>query len=353
MESRRPTSADVAALAGVSRTTVSFVLNGRDTSISPATRERVLDAARQLGYHPHAPARQLAGGRSNTLGLVVRQSPEQIAGDALLAETLRGLTSAARSGDFRVIVEAIDGGETAYADLLRSRRVDGLILSGPRSDDPQLDAIVSEGFPIVLQGSLPGMRVASVDVDNAAGARGAVEYLIGIGHRRIGCITNAPLAYTAARERVDGWRAALRDAGIDARDEWLEEGAFDAPSGHRAVERLIARAPDLEALFIASDVVALGAVGGLRAMGRRVPEDLSVVGFDDVPLAAFFEPPLTTVHLPAYELGHAAGVALLDRIIEPTVPSRTLLPTELVIRASTGPPRVGVGGAPVVAGPGH
>src|SRR5687767_11257755 len=148
MDPKRPTSADVAALAGVSRTTVSFVLNGRDTSISPATRERVLDAARELGYHPHASARQLAGGRSHTLGLVVRQSPEQIAGDALLAETLRGLTAAARSRGFRVIVEAIDGGESPYADLLRSRRVDGLVVSGPRSDDPDLKALIGEGFPV-------------------------------------------------------------------------------------------------------------------------------------------------------------------------------------------------------------
>ncbi len=353
MDPRRPTSADVAALAGVSRTTVSFVLNGRDTSISPATRERVLQAARQLGYHPHAPARQLAGGRSNTLGLVVRQSPEQIAGDALLAETLRGLTAAARSGGFRVIVEAIDGGETAYADLLRTRRVDGLIVSGPRSDDPELRAIIHEGFPVVLQGAMPGLLVPSIDVDNALGARIAVEHLVATGHRRIGCITNAPLAYTAARERADGWRGAMRDAGLPAPDEWLESAVFDAPSGHRAVTALLNRAPDLEGLFVASDVVALGAIGALRALGRRVPEDLSIVGFDDVPLAAFFDPPLTTVHLPAYELGHAAGVALLDRIAEPTVPSRTLLPTELVVRASTGSPRGGVGRSPVIAGSSH
>jgi LacI family transcriptional regulator len=335
MDPRRPTSADVAALAGVSRTTVSFVLNGRDTSISPATRERVLQAARQLGYHAHAPARQLAGGRSHTLGLVVRQSPEQIAGDGLLAETLRGLTSAARSGGFRVIVEAIDGDDTSYGDLLRTGRVDGLIVSGPRSDDPDLRAVIREGFPVVLQGSLPGLRVPSVDIDNVAGARHAVEHLVAEGHRRIGCITNAPLAYTAAHERAEGWRAVMREAGLPASDDWLEEGGFDAPSGHRALKALLSRVPDIEAVFIASDVVALGAIGALRSLGRRVPADLSVVGFDDVPLAAFFDPPLTTVHLPAYQLGHAAGVALLDRISEPTVPGRTLLPTELVVRAST------------------
>jgi DNA-binding LacI/PurR family transcriptional regulator len=180
-----------------------------------------------------------------------------------------------------------------------------------------------------------------------------VEHLLGKGCRRIGCITNAPLAYTAARERTEGWRQAMGAAGLEARDEWLEEGGFDAPSGYRAMTALMARAPELEAVFVASDVVALGAIGALRASGRGVPDDMSVVGFDDVPLAAFFDPPLTTVHLPAYELGHAAGVALLDRISEPTMPGRTLLPTELVVRASTGSPRAGIERAPAVAGPSH
>jgi LacI family transcriptional regulator len=195
--------------------------------------------------------------------------------------------------------------------------------------------VIHDGYPVVLQGSLPGMRVSSIDVDNVAGGRTAVEHLIAAGHERIGCITNAPLAYTAARERADGWRAAMRDAGLEAPDAWLEAADFDAPSGDRAVNALLGRAPDLDALFVASDVVALGAIGGLRAAGRRVPSDVSVVGFDDVPLAAYFHPPLTTVRLPAYELGHAAGVALLERISEPAVPTRTLLATDLVIRAST------------------
>ncbi len=337
MDPRRPTSADVAALAGVSRTTVSFVLNGRDVSISPATRERVIQAARQLGYHPHASARQLVGGRSHTLGLVFRQTAEQVAGDAFLAENLRGLTTAARTGGFRIIVEAHDAGDGPYADLLRTGRCDGLAVSGPRIDDRELVTLTRDGFPIVLQGSLPGVAVPSVDVDNLAGAQGAVEHLLSLGHRRIGCITNAPLAYTAARERLGGYQTALAAAGIEADAAWVAEGGFDAPSGHRAMEQLLGQ--DLDAVFVASDVVALGAIGAARAAGLRVPDDLSIVGFDDIPLAAFFDPPLTTVRLPAYELGHAVGVALLDRIASATLPGRTLLPTELVVRASTGPPR--------------
>jgi len=334
MDPRRPTSADVAARAGVSRTTVSFVLNQRNESISPATRERVLEAARQLGYHPHAPARQLAGGRSQTVGLVVRQSPEQVAGDAFLAETLRGLTTATRAGGFQVIVEALEPGSRPYGDLLRSGRADGVIVSGPRDDDAELLQIVGEGFPVVLQGTLPGLETPSVDVDNRAGAKVAVEHLLALGHRRIGCITNAPLAYTAARERLEGYRAALREAGIEPDPAWVAEGAFDAASGHRAMEELLART-ELDAVFVASDVVALGAIGALRAANRRVPDDVSVVGFDDIPLAAFFDPPLTTVRLPAYELGHAVGTALIDRISRATVPRRTLLPTQLIVRAST------------------
>ena len=153
MARSRPTSADVAARAGVSRTTVSFVLNDRtDVQIPDDTRQRVFRAASELGYHPHTPARQLAAGRSNVLGLVLRQSAEQVAGDATLAETLRGLASAARAAGSRVMVEPL-APEGTYDRLLRSHQADGLIVSGPRTDDPSLAQLAGDGFPVVLQGS--------------------------------------------------------------------------------------------------------------------------------------------------------------------------------------------------------
>jgi len=338
---RRPTSADVATQAGVSRTTVSFVLNGRaDVSIPAETRQRVLRAAETLGYHPHAPARQLAGGRSHVLALVLRQTSEQIAADAVLAETLRGLAHAARGQGFRVMVEPLshDGPDATYAGLLRAQHADGLIISGPRIDDPQLTALVRDGFPVVLQGALPGLDAPSVDVDNVAGARGAVEHLLALGHRRIACITNAPLVYTAAIERLEGYRQALAGAGIAEDPDLIATADFDAPSGHAAMVGLLART-HFEAVFAASDVVALGAIGALREAGKRVPDDVSVVGFDDIPLSAFFDPPLTTVRLPAFELGQAAGRALLERVADPAATGRVLLPTELIVRASTAPPR--------------
>lgn len=338
---RRPTSADVASAAGVSRTTVSFVLNGRtDMKIPDETRRRVLDAAAQLGYHPSAPARQLAAGRSHIIALVLRQTPEQVAGDAVLAETLRGLAAAARSDGFRVMVDPLppDGPDATYAALLRAQHADGLVISGPRVDDPSLLELVRDGFPIVLQGALPGVDVASIDVDNVAGARTAVEHLIALGHRRIACITNAPLVYTAAQQRLEGYLDAIRAAGIEPRQDWIAAADFDAQSGHTAMVELLERS-SFDAVFVGSDVVALGAIGALREAGLRVPGDVSVVGFDDIPLAAFFDPPLTTVRLPAFELGQAAGRALLERIAGRAIPDRTLLPTELIVRSSTAPPR--------------
>jgi LacI family transcriptional regulator len=335
--SKRPTSADVAAMAGVSRTTVSFVLNHRaDVKIPAGTRQRVVDAATQLGYQPNASARQLAGGRSHVLALVLHQSPEQVASDAVLAETLRGLSAAARAGGFRVMVELLtpEGPEATYSSLLRAQHADGLIVSGPRSDDPSLQELVRDGFPVVLQGSFPDISILSVDVDNVAGARGAVEHLLSLGHRRIACITNARLVYTAAQERLAGYRAALAAAGIAYEPILVAEADFDAPSGHAAMAELLARTT-FDAAFIASDVVALGAIGALRQAGRRVPDDISIVGFDDIPLAAYFDPPLTTVRLPAFELGQAAGRALLERLADRANPHRTLLPTELIVRGST------------------
>lgn len=316
---------------------MSFVLNGRaDVKIPDTTRRRVLDAADELGYVPHAPARQLAGGRSHIIALVLRQSAEQVAGDAFLVETLRGLASAARSGGFRVMVEPLmlDGPESSYASLLRAQHADGLVVSGPRTDDPALLELVRDGFPVVLQGSLPDVAVTSVDVDNLAGARDATEHLISLGHRRIACITNAPLVYTAARDRLDGYRAALGAAGMAIDPKLIAEGDFDAASGHRAMATLLART-EIDAAFVASDVVALGAFGALREAGFRVPDDVSIVGFDDIPLAAYFDPPLTTVRLPAFELGQAAGRALVERIAGRAISRRTLLPIELIERAST------------------
>ncbi len=335
MVRKRPTSADVARLAGVSRTTVSFVLNDNPTvQISSATRERVLSAAAQLGYSPSAAARTLAAGASLTIALLLHQLPEQVAVDAQLPETLRGLTAAAREAGYRVLVESVGPRDDSYVSLLRSQHADGLIMSGPRTDDRALAGLNADGFPLVIQGSLPDVPIPSVDVDNIDGARCAVAHLLSGGHTGIACITNAPLAYTAALDRLEGYRRALAEAGLPYDERLVTEANFDPASGHAAMERLLRRNVPFTAVFVASDVVALGVIGAARARHIRVPEALAVVGFDDIPLAAHFDPPLTTIHLPAFELGFSAGRALIERIAGRPVPARTVLETQLIVRGS-------------------
>ncbi len=235
-----------------------------------------------------------------------------------------------------MLVEALGPNEHTYGDLVRTGRADGAIVSGPLSDDPELADLVADGFPVVIQGHLPGLDAPSVDIDNVASARAAVDHLLELGHRRIAIITNAPLTYTSAIDRLAGYRAALAAVGVADDPELIAEGAFDAASGHRAMASILERTrPD--AVFCASDVIALGAIGAIRVAGLGVPDDISVVGFDDIPLAPFFDPPLTTIRLPAHELGLAAGSALLDVVAGRDVPLRTLLATRIVVRSSTAP----------------
>lgn len=332
----------IAEAAGVSRTTVSFVLNDLPgVNIAPETRQRILDIARELNYVPDTTAQNLARGRAGAIALVLRQSPHQVVSDAFLAPVLQGVAAAIKDTGYHILVEPLDPADTtaSYGNLVRSRRADGILLSGPRLDDRELLRVHEEGIPTVMLGQLPGSAIPFVDVDNVAGARIAVRHLLSLGHRRIACITNAPLVYTASRDRLEGYRQALEEAGIPFSQSLVRYGDFTDEGGEQAMNDLLARCNPLPtAVFVASDVVALGALSALRAAGLRVPEDVALVGFDDIPLAQYIDPPLTTVRLPAYSLGWGAGQMLLRLIDDPTDVKETqvLLNTELVIRTSCG-----------------
>ncbi len=336
----RPTSRDVARLAGVSRTTVSLVLNNvPDVHISPETRQRVLEAARQLNYYPDASARRLVSGKTSTIALVWHRGPDRTYRDAFLPGLLQGATRAARHYGYYVLFRPIEPDESddAWVELARGRHTDGLILSGPRSDDAALLDLYREGFPLVLHGQLPGTDIPAVDVDNESGAMAAIRHLLALGHRRIGMITNAPLAYIASRQRLEGYRRALEEVGIPFDEALVHCGNFDEESGRQAMQALLALAERPTAVFIASDMVAVGALRALREHGLRVPEDMAIAGFDDIATSRYLTPALTTVHVPAFGLGWSA-VELLIRIIEGDAPSETQvrLETELVVRESCG-----------------
>lgn len=337
---RRATSQDVAQQAGVSRTTVSFVLNrAAGANIPEETRQRVLDAARQLGYTPHAAARALVTQRSYLLAFVLCQNTDQVFADAFLPEVLRGVSDTISPHGYRVLVEPLEGvgRPDTYINLVREQRIDGLLLSGPRLDDVRLEELRKESFPVVLLGQLPGSGFPFVDVDNVSGARRAVEHLYELGHRRIGMVSNASPEYTSSADRIAGYRQVLKAHGLPFRKSLVAYGHFTEESGYRAMHTLLDATPPVDAVFVASDVVAFGALAAIRERGLHVPGDIAVVGFDDVRTARYTYPPLSTVHLPARELGAQAAATLLQLIEgQPAVLEGVLLETELVIRESCG-----------------
>jgi DNA-binding LacI/PurR family transcriptional regulator len=338
IKKKRSTSFDVAELAGVSRTTVSFVLNDvMDVSISEVTRQRVLDAAKKLHYHPNVAGKKLVSGKSDTVGLVLCQSPEQIFADAFLPQVILGVEQAAIQQGFHVLLKPIDPNDAGgYTNLIRENHVDGILLSGPRQDDQALIGLYEEGVPVMLMGQMPHTKMPFVDVNATAGAEAAVRHLISLGHTQIGMITNAPLNYTSAQQRRAGYCQAMDAAQLKVDSLLIQEGDFTPASGFTAMKALLNSSRGITAVFVASDVVAIGAMLAIKRAGLRIPADIAIVGFDDIPLAEFFDPPLTTVHLPAYGLGLAAGERLIRLIQgEGLSENSLLLESHLITRQSS------------------
>ncbi len=340
MISRRVTSQDVAKRAGVSRTTVSLVLNRVEgVQISEKTRKRVIRIADELGYVPEAAAQALASRRSQFIGLILSRNPEHIATDAFLSQIIHSLVEMVRQNGMRLLIDIVEDTRhrDSYLELAWGRRIDGILLSGPRVDDQALMTLERDGFPTVLMGELPNTTFCSVDVDNRAAAEMAVAHLLKLGHRRIACITNASLAYTAAVERLAGYRRALASASLPFDPQLVRYGDFGPESGRLKMADLLTLDDPPSAVFVASDVVAFGAMNAIREHGMRVPEDIAVVGFDDVPFARYVDPPLTSIHLPAVDLTRQA-VELLLQLIRRDEPyeRNVVLDSHLVVRASCG-----------------
>ena len=324
-------------MAGVSRTTVSFVLNNvKGMNISGETRQKVLDAAEKLSYIPDASAQALATRRTKAIGLVMTRSPHHIATDAFLPQILGGLMEVVQERKLRLLFESmeVEHQDRAYLELARAKHIDGMILLTPRIDDAGLKKLAQVDIPTVLMGELAGTDLYSVDIDNRLASQHAVQYLISLGHTQIACITNASKSYSASYDRIQGYRDALTSAGIRFDELLVRYADFDPHSGYQQMKSLLA-GKAFTAIFVASDNVAMGAKAALREAGLRVPEDISMVGFDDIPWAQFSDPPLTTIRLPAAELARAACVVLIDLLQGKEPPSkRLMLTTELIIRKS-------------------
>lgn len=339
MAKRRVTAKDVAKQAGVSRTTVSYVLNNvTEANISEQTRQRVFATAHRLGYVPHAAAQALASGRTQTIGLIVPQVESPSQASSARARIINGLLEIAQELDVRVLVDSISNTQKndPYTKLARTKQIDGLIVSDARSDDEALQKIVGDAMPMVLLGRLPNVAISSVDFDNRGGARRAVEHLLAQGHRQIGVIGYAPTAVTGAAERINGYKASLAAHAIAFDESLIRTGAYSPDSGYAATMSLLDAGKRPTALFVTGDEVAFGVLAALHERGISVPDDMAIVGFDDNPLAKFAIPALTTVCLPFEEMGRQAGRLLLDLIDQKSqAGTELLLETELIVRHSS------------------
>ncbi|MFE9850523.1 LacI family DNA-binding transcriptional regulator [Streptomyces sp. NPDC005576] len=329
---RRPTLDEVAERAGVSRTAASRVLNNAP-HVSRVKREAVQRAIRELGYVPNPTARALATRQAGAVGLIVSGDDPAIFADPFFGQVVAGATTVLEETDLHLMVCLATSarGQLRVRQMLRTHAVDGVMLMALREKDPLTRLALDAGVPAVFGGRPLGEDVPSfVDVDNVGGARAATEHLIALGRTRIAMITGPPDT-DVARSRLRGYREALSLAGLTPYGE--EAGDFTERGGITAMEALLDRRPDLDAVFAANDNMAVGALRPLRHAGRVVPSDVAVVGFDDLPVAEASDPPLTTIHQPIQALGREMTRMLLA-LMGSENPSPLILPTRLVRRES-------------------
>ncbi len=333
---RSVTIVDVARVAGVSYSTVSRVLNGYEF-VRESTRIKVLAAAEQLGYVANLSARSLAGGHSQIIGVLVPGLD-----NGYIGEIVRGIDEELARVNYDLMMYTTHrqlGKEGQYVSAITNGLADGLLLIVPLVPDEILRALPQHDFPhVMIDQSEPSNTSMVVDATNWQGAYDGTSYLIGLGHRRIGHIAGTP-QLASAGERVEGYRAALRDHGLSYDARLVVEGNFYQDGGMAGAAALLDLPERPTAIFAANDLSALGAMETIRARGLHIPSDISILGFDDIPHAQIAYPKLTTVRQPLAQMGRVASRLLLDQIEQPGRPSRRVtLATELVIRDSCAPP---------------
>jgi len=320
----------------VSRATVSRVVNG-SPKVSPEVYAMVTKAIRKLGYVPNRAARALVTRRTDTLVLIMHERPDTVFEDPFFAGVLRGVNTVLSTTEMQLVLLHARG-EKQRERALRyvcNGHVDGALLISLHGDDPMPTTIVTAGIPVVAMGRPPsGQQADYVDADNVGGGREAVSHLVATGRRCLATVAG-PLDMSAGVDRLRGYVNATRAAGMRAAAKRVAYGDFTEGAGYRGMKLLIERTPKIDGVFVASDLMGLGALRAVRELGRRVPDDVAVVGFDDALFASYADPPLTTIRQPVERLGQEMVRLLLHRLSDPQCePQTVILPTELVVRTS-------------------
>lgn len=328
---------DIARQVGVSRSTVSRVING-SPHVSENVRDRVLKAVQATGFQPNAAARSLASQRSYMVGLVLPQSVSSFFTDPFFPHLTQGIAYGCNNNDLTLSLFLAGNHEDEEKILPRiSRRglLDGVLVQSGQLGDWLIEQLAKSSLPTVMIGRpFDPTGINYIDVDNVSGAASAVRHLIGLGYDRIATITGSA-GSNATTDRLDGYRMALQAAGREIEPDLIAEGNFSESSGYTAMKQLLPRRP--RAVFAASDTMALGAMRAIHEAGLRVPKDIAIVGYDDLPLAAGATPALTTVRQPITKFGVRAVELLMEVIGSGATPARNIiLETELVVRQSCG-----------------
>ncbi len=329
---------EIAKLAGVSKATVSRVLNSRQ-GVHPKTRKRVEQVIEAHSYTPNLVAQGLSSKRTGNIGLVVAHTTRRLSSHLFFLEFLRGISSCLNEKGCRLILATADS-EEDYEDSCRSMTqngvVDGVVILGIRSNDKRLRYLLDAGIPFITVGQPIGYPEADyVDADNKGGARTAMEYLLRLGHEKV-LFVNGPEAHVASIAREHGYKAALDTRGLPSDERYIIYGDFSFESGYEAVRDARRTGLEFSAVFTTSDLAAMGAITALKEVGIQAGKDASVIGFDDISYASFFDPPLSTVYQPICEMGEEAGRLLLLRLDGNVQgPLTKVFRTQLIIREST------------------
>jgi LacI family transcriptional regulator len=328
---------DIARVAGVSVTTVSRALNGY-SDVNEKTRQKIAAVAKELNYSPNTLARGLVMQKSKTIGLLVSGISRESVKDNFTFEVLCGVNERASTLGYDLILfntNTMMQREKTYTQLCRERRVDGAIIQGIKKEDPYLKEVVESDIPCVLV-DIPvhSNSVGYVTTDNALGAKKAVEHLASLGHKHIGMINGHEDAFVS-QERLNGYREALKECGLSFRSEWVVSGNFEEKKAEKAVRELINRHKEVTAIFCASDLMALGALKACKELGLHVPKEMSIVGYDNIVLASYSSPNLTTVGQEVYQIGYEAADLLIEMLEGKETNMKRYLDTKLIIREST------------------